>query len=148
MLDWPVEHKSPEAVYKLPEVERTLPEEGYSSMVELVPLQPLRQPLRVLPSYYYNRNFKLVYLYMFRHIISNPPFLLQGRDGKVMVGFVVPETNELFLFDHNGYRELESGIRGNTPFDIGNLDVDAGKKISLVVGAGKYLKSYRLTKPE
>ena len=98
--------------------------------------------------YYYNRNFKLVYLYMFRHIISNPPFLLQGRDGKVMVGFVVPETNELFLFDHNGYRELESGIRGNTPFDIGNLAVDAGNKMSLVVGAGKYLKSYRLTKPE
>ena len=96
--------------------------------------------------YYYSNNFKLIYSYMFRHVISNPPFMLQGRNGKVMVGFVAPETNELFLFDQNGYRELESGIRGNTPFDIGNLV--NGNKMSLVVGAGKYLKSYRLTKPE
>ena len=96
--------------------------------------------------YYYNNNFKLIYSYLFRHIISTPPFVLQGRDGKVIVGFVAPETNELFLFDQNGYRELESGIRGNTLFDIGSL-VNRNK-MSLVVGAGKYLKSYRLTKPE
>ncbi|MEI7661081.1 MAG: hypothetical protein WCK34_02730 [Bacteroidota bacterium] len=96
--------------------------------------------------YYYNNNFKLIYSYMFRHVISTPPFLLHGRDGKVMVGFVMPETNELFLFDQNGYRELESGIRGNTPFDIGCLE--PANRTSLVVGAGKYLKSYRLTKPD
>ena len=92
--------------------------------------------------YYYNNNFKLVYSYMFRHVITNPPFLLPGTDGKVMIGFVMPETNELFLFDRNGYHELESGIRGNTPFDIGHLE--SPNKLSLLVGAGKYLKCYHL----
>lgn len=94
--------------------------------------------------YYYNRNYKLVYSYSFRREISNPPFLLHGSDGKAMIGYVVPETNELFLFDHNGYRELESGIRGNTPFDLGFLENEA--QLNLLVGAGKFLKNYRLPK--
>jgi len=96
--------------------------------------------------FFYNQNYKLVYSYTFRHVISNPPFMLQGRNGKIMIGFVVPETNELFLFDKNGYMELESGIRGNTPFDIGRLGT--ADNTSLVVGDGNLLKSYRLPKPE
>jgi hypothetical protein len=95
--------------------------------------------------YYYNRNYKLVYSYAFRREISNPPFLLHRSDGKTMIGYVVPETNELFMFDDHGYRELESGIRGNTPFDVGFLENDA--QLNLVVGAGKFLKNYRLPKP-
>jgi hypothetical protein len=95
--------------------------------------------------YYYNRNYKLIYSYAFRREISNPPFLVHGIDGKVMVGYVIPETNELFLFDHNGFRELESGIRGNTPFDLGYLENEA--QLNLLVGAGKFLKNYRLPKP-
>jgi hypothetical protein len=95
--------------------------------------------------YYYNRNYKLSYSYTFRREISNPPFLLHGRDGKAMIGYVVPETNELFLFDQYGFHELESGIRGNTPFDLGFLE-NLGQ-MNLVVGAGKYLKNYRLAKP-
>ncbi|MCX6268366.1 MAG: DUF3352 domain-containing protein [Bacteroidetes bacterium] len=95
--------------------------------------------------YYYNKNYKLIYSYAFRREINHPPFLLHGREGKVMIGYVVPETNELFLFDHNGYRELESGIRGNTPFDLGYLENDA--QLNLVVGTGKFLKNYRLPKP-
>ncbi|MCX6306636.1 MAG: DUF3352 domain-containing protein [Bacteroidetes bacterium] len=95
--------------------------------------------------YYYDRNYKMIYTYAFRREISNPPFLLHGSEGKVMIGYVVPETNEMFLFDHNGYRELESGIRGNTPFDVGYLENDA--QLNLVVGAGKILKNYRLPKP-
>ena len=62
-----------------------------------------------------------------------------------MIGYVVPETNELFLFDQNGYHELESGIRGNTPFDLGYLE--NGAQLNLLVGAGKILKNYRLPKP-
>jgi hypothetical protein len=92
--------------------------------------------------FYYNRNYKLMYSYAFRRDISNPPFLLHGRDRKVFIGFVVPETNELFLFDGHGYIELESGIRGNTPFDVGYLENSS--QMNLVVGAGKFLKSYRL----
>lgn len=92
--------------------------------------------------YYHNRNYKLTYSYAFRREIATPPFLIRGNGSKVMIGFVVPETNELFLFDKKGYRELESGIRGNTPFDIGILD--SRTHLSLVVGAGKFLKNYRL----
>ncbi|MFZ4522587.1 MAG: DUF3352 domain-containing protein [Bacteroidales bacterium] len=95
--------------------------------------------------YYYNRNYKLIYTYAFRREISNPPFLLHGKDEKVMIGYVVPETNELFLFNNNGYYELESGIRGNTPFDLGYLENDS--QLNLLVGAGKFLKNYRLSKP-
>jgi len=92
--------------------------------------------------FYYDRNYKLVYSYAFRRDISNPPFLLHGRNNKALIGFVVPETNELFLFDNQGNRELESGIRGNTPFDVGSLE--NSEQINLVVGAGKFLKNYRL----
>ena len=95
--------------------------------------------------YYYDRNYKLVYSYAFRREISKPPFLVHGSAGKIMIGYVVPETNELFLFDQNGYHELESGIRGNTPFDLGYLENEA--QLNLLVGAGKFLKNYRLPKP-
>jgi len=95
--------------------------------------------------FYYNRNYKLIYSYSFRREISSPPFLLHGVAGKVMIGYVVPETNELYLFDQNGYRELESGIRGNTPFDVGYLENNS--QLNLLVGAGKYLRNYRLPKP-
>ncbi|MCX6279860.1 MAG: hypothetical protein NT004_17460 [Bacteroidetes bacterium] len=94
--------------------------------------------------FYYNRNYKLIYSYAFRRDIRNDPFILHGPGGKALVGFVVPETNELFLFDHKGYCELESGIRGNTPFDIGILE--KGRPMSLIVGAGRIVKNYRLSK--
>jgi len=93
--------------------------------------------------YYYNRNYKLIYSYGFRREITNPPFVLHAPGGKVMIGFVAPETNELYLFDQNGYREMESGIRGNTPFDIGRLE--PVNQLNLVVGSGKFIKNYRLT---
>lgn len=92
--------------------------------------------------FYYNRNYKLVYSYAFRRDIRNDPFLLSPGKGKVLIGLVFPETNELMLFDHHGYRELEAGIRGNTRFDIGPLA--PGKNRSLVVGHGKTIKCYRL----
>lgn len=96
--------------------------------------------------YYYNRNYKLVYSYAFRREVTAPPFLLRTPDGKSMIGFVTPETNELFLFDRNGYRALESGIRGNTPFDIGKLG--SSDELNLVVGAGKILKNFTLPELE
>jgi hypothetical protein len=96
--------------------------------------------------YYYSQGFKLIYSYQFRHVISSPPFIVRAGGEKVMIGFSVPETNELFLFDEHGYHELESGIRGNTPFDIGNLGASGHN--SLVVGAGKFVKCYRLPKPD
>jgi hypothetical protein len=94
--------------------------------------------------FYYSRNYKLVYSYAFRREINNEPFLLNGIRGKSMMGFVVPETNELFLFDQHGYHELESGIRGNSAFDIGLFP--GQKNPTLVVGAGKQLRAYRLPK--
>jgi hypothetical protein len=93
---------------------------------------------------YYNRNYKLLYSYAFRREITVPPFLIRIPDNKVMIGFVAPETNELYLFNQNGNKELESGIRGNTPFDIGHLMNQV--QLNLVVGYGKYLRNYRLPK--
>lgn len=94
--------------------------------------------------FYYDRNYKLIYSYPFRREIFNDPFILKSPDGKVLIGFVVPETKELFLFDRHGYHELESGIRGDTPFDIGYLASEY--PLSLIVGSGKVLKNFRLTK--
>lgn len=92
---------------------------------------------------YYDRRYKLVYHYAFRRDINAPPFVVHGEGGKIMIGYVVPETHELFLFDRNGYRELASGIRGTTRFDIGQFE--PANPMKLVVGDGKFLKCYRLT---
>jgi len=93
--------------------------------------------------YYYNRSYKLVFSYAFRREISSPPFVIKSPDGKTMIGIVAPETRELYLFDKNGYREMESGIRGTTAFDIGRLG--EGYPLSLIVGNGKFIRSYRLS---
>ena len=93
---------------------------------------------------YFSNTFKLKYSYSFRRDMKSAPFMLHGPDDRVLVGYVVPETNELFIFDSHGNRELESGIRGNTPFDIGTFRDD--QPFSLIVGSGKLLKNYRLPK--
>ena len=93
--------------------------------------------------YYYNRSYKLVFSYAFRREISSPPFVIKGPDGKTMIGVVAPDTRELYLFDKNGFYEMESGIRGTTAFDIGRLQ--AGHPLSLIVGNGKFLRCYRLS---
>lgn len=93
---------------------------------------------------YYNHGFKLLYSHNFRRDMTTPPFLIHLPDKKIRVGMVSPETNELYLFDKNGNRELESGIRGNTPFDIGYLTNTA--HLNLIVGSGNNLRNYRLTK--
>ena len=55
VLDWPVEHRLPEAVCKSLEVEHTQLEVEHSKSVPLVH-QLLRQLEQVLPSYCYNRS--------------------------------------------------------------------------------------------
>jgi len=95
--------------------------------------------------YYYDHTFKLIYSYTFRRQMEQPPFLLRTPGGKVMLGFVEPDTRELFLFDNHGFREMETGIRGTTAFDI--VDMENNGQSNLIVGAGKILKNYRLTKP-
>jgi hypothetical protein len=92
--------------------------------------------------FYYDRNYKLTYSYEFRRDIATPPFLLHGKDRKAMIGFVVPETNEMFLFDRYGYYELGPGLKGNTPFEIGFLLSDT--VMNLIAGSGKLLKNFKL----
>jgi len=94
--------------------------------------------------YYYDKSYKLIYSYGFRREILPPPFIINTPDHQVFLGLVAPETNELFLFDKHGFRELQPGIRGNTPFKIGH--VDSQEILNLVVGSGKFVKNYRLTK--
>ena len=94
--------------------------------------------------YYYDKSYKLIYSYSLRREILTPPFVIKTPEHKVLFGMVAPETNELFLFNRYGYQELEPGIRGNTPFQIGH--VGSGEIMNLIVGSGKYVKNYRLTK--
>jgi len=94
--------------------------------------------------YYYSKSYKFIYSYGFRREILAPPFVIRTPDHKVFFGMVAPETNELFLFDKYGFRELGPGIRGNTPFEIGHVESRQG--MNLVVGSGKFVKNYRLTK--
>jgi hypothetical protein len=93
--------------------------------------------------YYYNRNYKMIYNYAFIREMTNPPFLIHPSGKQVMVGFISPSTSELYLFDRNGHQELEAGIRGNTPFDIG--DLENSSVLYLVIGSGSYLRCYRLS---
>ena len=92
--------------------------------------------------YYYNRFFNLIYFYTFRHDVS-PPHLIKTLSDKIFIGIVSPTTNEVFLFDRHGYVEIESGVQGTTPFDIGTLEREY--KLNLVIGSGKYVKNFRLT---
>ncbi|MBN1199235.1 MAG: hypothetical protein JXA23_07780 [Bacteroidales bacterium] len=91
--------------------------------------------------YFYNRFLKLLYFYTFRHEVS-PPGLKRLPDGKILIGFTSQVTNEVFLFDRNGYVKLPSGIRGTTPFDLGSLE--SRDRTDLVIGAGNVLKVFRL----
>jgi len=92
---------------------------------------------------YYSRSNKLIYSYVFRREINGEPFVLRDQKNKqIMIGITIPQTGELYLFDSKGYYPMESGIGGNTPFDIGHLE--EGNSLNLLVGAGKYLRNYRL----
>jgi hypothetical protein len=94
--------------------------------------------------YYYSKSYKLIYSYAFRREVLSPPFVVRAPGSRIFFGMVAPETSELYLFDQNGFRELGPGIRGNTPFEIGHVAPEG--MMNLVVGSGKYVKNYRLTK--
>jgi hypothetical protein len=91
--------------------------------------------------YYYNRFFNLIYFYNFRHDVSSPN-LIKTLNGKTFIGIISTATKEVFLFDRHGYVEIESGVTGNTPFDIGTLEDH--NRLNLVIGAGKVVKGFRL----
>ncbi len=94
--------------------------------------------------YYYDRFFKLIYFYSFRHDVS-PPSLVKTVDGTTYIGFTSRTTNEVFLFEKQGYVEIESGVKGTTPFDIGPLEHT--KNLCLVIGAGRVVKGFRIMTP-
>lgn len=94
--------------------------------------------------YYYNRFYKLRYIYSFRRDISTPPFLIKLPDGKKFIAFLSEVSNEIFLFGNKGLIPTDPGIHGNTPFDIDY--VTDRKNLELVIGSGKYLRDYRLSK--
>ncbi|MBE0648014.1 MAG: hypothetical protein IH596_09535 [Bacteroidales bacterium] len=91
--------------------------------------------------YYYDRFFRLIYFYGFRHDVSSPN-LMKMANGKSYIGFTSNTTNEIFLFDRNGYVEIESGVKGTTPFDVGFMEDE--NYLNLVIGSGKNVKNFRL----
>jgi hypothetical protein len=93
---------------------------------------------------FYNRFSKLVYSYTFRRDITVPPFILNLPDGKKLIGAVSGSANEVYLFGINGWVDIPPGIRGNSGFTIFTPENGAGS--NLLIGSGKYLKNYYLTK--
>jgi len=93
--------------------------------------------------YYYNKFYKLSYIYSFRRDITTPPFLIKLPDGKKMIGFISEVSNEIFLFGKKGLIATDPGIHGNTLFDIDH--VTDKTNLDLIIGSGKYLRSYRLS---
>jgi hypothetical protein len=93
--------------------------------------------------YIYDRFYKLIYSYIFRREITVPPFIIELPGGEKRIGAVSGSANEIYLFGLKGLIDILLGIRGNTPFTIGNLGTDPSLK--LIIGAGKNLKSYRLS---
>ena len=94
--------------------------------------------------YFYNRFCKLIYSYTFRRDITIPPFVIDLPDGKKWIGAVSGPANEIYLFGINGLMEIQRGISGNAGFTIGKNRNDAG--LSLIIGSGKTLKNYTLSK--
>lgn len=94
--------------------------------------------------YYYNRFYKLIYSYSLTREIRMPPFLIERPDGEKLIGLFSESTKEVYLFGKKGLWETDPVIRGTTPFDVGALTRERG--LELVIGSGRYLKSYRLSK--
>jgi hypothetical protein len=94
--------------------------------------------------YYYDRYYRLLYFYKFRREITQPPFVTRLPDGKKLICFVDEGTNEVFLFEKRGLLQTPPGIHGNTLFEIGCLTDQQTPE--MVIGSGKYIRNYRLTK--
>jgi len=92
--------------------------------------------------YIYDHSYRLIYSYLFHRDITIPPFIIELPGGEKRVAAVSVAANEIYLFGINGPINILPGIRGNTAFTIGNLGSDPTYK--LIIGAGKYLKSYTL----
>ncbi len=92
--------------------------------------------------YYYNRFFKLLYSYAFRHEITDPPFFCKSNDGERFIGFVSSGTNEVFLFGKNGLIQTDPGIHGNTPFALNHIT--SPQHLDMIIGSGKHIRNYKL----
>lgn len=94
--------------------------------------------------YYYDRFNKLVYSFPTRREIVNAPRIYKPGKDQTYLGLVSSATSEVFLFGRNGKVDLEEGIHGNTDFEIGYIT--SSDNLNLVIGSGKILKNYRLSK--
>jgi hypothetical protein len=92
--------------------------------------------------YFYNRFYKLIYSYSFHREITILPFIIDLPGGQKRIGAVSGPANEIYLFGSAGLIEIQTGIRGNTPYTIGRLTDNSG--YNLLIGSGKNLKNYFL----
>ena len=93
--------------------------------------------------YCYNRFQKLLMDNSFP-AGTEAPFMIALPSGEIQLGVVSPKTSDIFLFGKNGLIALDPIIRGTTGFDIGILEQEKGT--SLVIGSGKYVKNFLLSK--
>jgi hypothetical protein len=93
--------------------------------------------------YCYNRFQKLLYNYAFPTQVV-PPFIMTSSSGETLIGTVSPKSGDIYLFGQKGLLTIDPAIRGNTPFDLREIDPEQGT--NLLIGAGKYIRNYLLPK--
>jgi hypothetical protein len=93
--------------------------------------------------YCYNRFQKLLFDYTFPSQ-TLVPFMMRSPSGEVLIGTVSSKSGDIYLFGKNGLIPIDPAVRGNTPFDLRIVDPSQG--ISLLIGSGKYVRNWLLTK--
>ena len=86
---------------------------------------------------------KLLYNYTFPSQ-TLPPFMMRSPSGEILIGTTAPKSGDIYLLGEKGFITIDPVIRGNTPFDLQIIDPDQGT--SLLIGAGKHLKNWLLSK--
>jgi hypothetical protein len=70
--------------------------------------------------------------------------MLKSPSGDILLGAVSQKSGDIYLFGKKGLLTVDRAIRGNTPFDLRIINPDLGT--SLVIGTGKYVRNYLLSK--
>lgn len=81
----------------------------------------------------FSQNESLLFNYEFKEPITKAPFVAVLPDGKVKIGVVSSQTNELYLFNENGSLYQGFPVAGKTPFCVDDVNNDG--TLMLITGS-------------
>jgi hypothetical protein len=90
----------------------------------------------------YNKDKTLRWQYKFNKSIHEQPISFSLTDGKVKLGIVSKETNEIWLIDENGKPCSGFPFYGSTGFSIGDINKD--DHLNVVTADGKFVYLYSM----